>query len=392
MEVVLLDSTLGLATEGKARSASLLCKETERGRTTQANAEAVLARIRPSTDYRDLAGCDLVVEAVVENRSIKAQVTQRAEANIPPTAVFASNTSTLPITGLAGASKRPAQFIGIHFFSPVEKMPLVEVIVGKKTSEETIARALDYVRQLRKVPIVVNDSRGFYTSRCFGTYSYEGQIMLAEGVDPALIENGARMAGMPVGPLAVTDEVSLELQYAVINQTREDLGHQFKEPIGWPVLRHFVEDLKRPGRKAGAGFYDYPPGEKKRLWPGLRTEYPHVLEISVDDVMARLLYIQALEAARCFEEGVVMTAAEADLGSVLGWGFPAYTGGTLSFIDSIGPATFAMECRRLAKRFGKRFKPTRGLLARAKSGEPFHSRMSPTYVEPDREPAAADQR
>jgi 3-hydroxyacyl-CoA dehydrogenase/enoyl-CoA hydratase/3-hydroxybutyryl-CoA epimerase len=253
-------------------------------------------------------------------------------------------------------------------------MPLVEIIVGRKTSEATIARALDYVGQLRKVPIVVHDSRGFYTSRCFGTYSYEGQKMLAEGIDPALIENAGKMAGMPVGPLAVTDEVSLELQYSVIKQTRVDLGDEFKEPIAWPVLQHFVEDLKRPGRKAGAGFYDYPAGGKKHLWPGLRTEYPLVADFSVDEAKARLLFIQALEAARCYEEGVVTSAAEADLGSVLGWGFPTYTGGTLSFIDTQGPAKFVAECQRLAKKYGERFKPSRGLLRRAKSGELFHPR------------------
>jgi 3-hydroxyacyl-CoA dehydrogenase/enoyl-CoA hydratase/3-hydroxybutyryl-CoA epimerase len=375
IDVVLLDSTQEAADEGKSSSAGIFKKDIERGRSTQEKADAVLARINPTTDYAELAGCDLIIEAVFESRPIKAKVTQSAEAVIPQTAVFASNTSTLPITGLAEASQRAAQFIGIHFFSPVDRMPLVEIIVGRETSEATIARALDYVGQLRKVPIVVHDSRGFYTSRCFGTYSYEGQKMLAEGIDPALIENAGKMAGMPVGPLAVTDEVSLELQYSVIKQTREDLGDEFKEPIAWPVLQHFVEDLKRPGRKAGAGFYDYPAGGKKHLWPGLRTEYPPVAGFSVDEARARLLFIQALEAARCYEEGVVTSAAEADLGSVLGWGFPAYTGGTLSFIDTLGAAKFVAECRRLARKYGERFDPPRGLLQRAKSGELFHPRV-----------------
>jgi 3-hydroxyacyl-CoA dehydrogenase/enoyl-CoA hydratase/3-hydroxybutyryl-CoA epimerase len=374
--VVLLDSTLDSAEKGKNQSATLLRKDIERGRSTQEKADAVLARIKPTTDYADLEGCDLVIEAVFESRPIKAEVTRFTEAVIPQTAIFASNTSTLPVTGLAEASRRPAQFIGIHFFSPVDKMPLVEIIVGKKTSEEAIARALDYVGQLRKVPIVVTDSRGFYTSRCFGTYSYEGQRMLAEGIEPALIENAGKMAGMPVGPLAVTDEVSLALQYGVIQQAREDLGDEFKEPIAWPVLRHFVEDLKRPGRKGGAGFYDYPPGEKKRLWPGLRTEYPPGAGLSVEEAKTRLLYIQALEAARCYEEGVVTSPAEADLGSVLGWGFPAYTGGTLSFIDTLGPSNFVRECRRLERKYGERFRPPRGLLKRAKSGETFYPRAS----------------
>jgi 3-hydroxyacyl-CoA dehydrogenase / enoyl-CoA hydratase / 3-hydroxybutyryl-CoA epimerase len=372
MEVVLLDSTPEAAEKGKSHAAGIFAKDIERARTTKDKADAVLARIKPTTDYAALADCDLVVEAVFESRPIKAKVTQSSEAVIPATAVFASNTSTLPITGLAEASQRPAQFIGIHFFSPVDKMPLVEIIVGRKTSEETIARALDYVGQLRKVPIVVHDSRGFYTSRCFGTYSYEGQRMLAEGVDPALIENAGKMAGMPVGPLAVTDEVSLELQYSVIKQTREDLGDAFKEPIAWPVLKHFVEDLKRPGRKGGGGFYAYPAGGKKHLWPGLRTEYPNSVDLSLEEAQARLLFIQALEAARCYEEGVVTSPAEADLGSVLGWGFPAYTGGTLSFIDTLGPAKFVSECRRLARKYGERFNPSRGLLRRAKSGELFY--------------------
>jgi 3-hydroxyacyl-CoA dehydrogenase / enoyl-CoA hydratase / 3-hydroxybutyryl-CoA epimerase len=361
IEVVLLDATQEQAEKGRSYS----------------QGDAVLARIRPTTDYADLAGCDLVIEAVFEDRAIKAAVTQQAEAALSGTAVFASNTSTLPITGLAQVSQRPRQFIGIHFFSPVEKMPLVEIIVGRKTSEETLARALDYVGQLRKTPIVVNDSRGFYTSRCFGTYTAEGQRMLEEGIEPALIENAGRLAGMPVGPLAVTDEVSLELQYKVIRQTREDLGGKYREPIGWNVLRRLVEDLKRTGRKGGAGFYDYPPGEKKRLWPGLREHYPPAaVQPPVEEVKQRLLYIQALEAARCFEEGVVTSVAEADLGSILGWGFPAYTGGTLSFIDTLGPARFVDDCRKLARRHGARFRPSRGLLQRASAGETFHPRTA----------------
>lgn len=373
MECILLDSEQALAEKGKSYSANLLRKEVERGRTTQAKADELLARIKPTTDYAELNGCDLVIEAVFENRATKAEVTKRAEAAIPTSAVFASNTSTLPITGLAQASQRPKQFIGIHFFSPVDRMPLVEIIVAKRTSEETLAKALDYVGALRKTPIVVNDSRGFYTSRVFATFTVEGQRMLEEGVEPALIENAARAAGMPVGPLAVSDEVSLELQYKVNKQAQEDLGDNYEAPISWSVLRHFVEDLKRPGRKGGAGFYEYPEGGRKQLWPGLRKEYPLAAEQpSVEEVKTRLLYIQALETARCFEEGVVTSAAEADLGSVLGWGFPAYTGGTLSFIDTVGLETFVAECKRLAKHYGPRFKPTRALIARSKTDELFH--------------------
>lgn len=375
MECVLLDSTLEQAERGRQHVADLLAKDVDKGVTTREKADAVLARIKPTTNYADLAGCELVIEAVFEQRDIKANVTQQAEAVIAKSAVFASNTSTLPITGLATASKRPAQFIGIHFFSPVHRMPLVEIIVGKKTSQETLARALDYVAQLRKTPIVVNDSRGFYTSRVFGTYCYEGQRMLEEGVSPALIENAGRFAGMPVGPLAVTDEVSLELQYKVIKQSQADLGAKFRDPVGWNVLRHFVEDLKRLGRKSGGGFYEYPQGGRKFLWPGLSREYaPLEKQPTLEEVKTRLLYIQALETARCLEEGVLTSAEEADLGSVLGWGFPAFTGGTLSFIDTIGATAFVAGCQQLARKHGPRFKPTRGLLELARSGGAFHPR------------------
>jgi 3-hydroxyacyl-CoA dehydrogenase/enoyl-CoA hydratase/3-hydroxybutyryl-CoA epimerase len=375
MECILLDSTPEQAERGRQHVADLLAKEVEKGTTTREKADAVLARIKPTIQYADLAGCELVIEAVFEQRDVKANVTKQAEAVIPASAVFASNTSTLPITGLASASGRPAQFIGIHFFSPVHRMPLVEIIMGKKTSAATLARALDYVGQLRKTPIVVNDSRGFYTSRVFGTYCYEGQRMLEEGVSPALIENAGRFAGMPVGPLAVTDEVSLELQYKVIRQSQTDLGAKYHDPVGWNVLRHFVEDLQRLGRKSGGGFYEYPAGGRKFLWPGLTREYPQLeKQPGLDEVKMRLLFIQALETARCFEEGVLTSAAEADLGSVLGWGFPAFTGGTLSFIDTLGAAAFVAGCQQLAKRHGPRFKPTRALIERAKSGERFHPR------------------
>jgi 3-hydroxyacyl-CoA dehydrogenase/enoyl-CoA hydratase/3-hydroxybutyryl-CoA epimerase len=373
MDVVLIDSTLELAEKGKEYSRRLLAKDVERGKRTQADVDAVLARIRPTVSYDDLAGVDLVIEAVFESREIKADVTAKAEAVIPRNAVFASNTSTLPISGLAQASKRPQQFIGIHFFSPVDRMPLVEIILGKKTSEDTLARALDYVGQLRKTPIVVNDSRGFYTSRCFGTFVYEGMAMLQEGVNPALVENAARMAGMPVGPLAVADEVTIDLQWKVIRQTELDLGRRFVKPVAYDVVRKFVEELKRPGRRFGAGFYDYPQDAKKHLWPGLAEAFPRAMQQpAVDEVQKRLMYIQALETTRCMEEAVVTTAAEADLGSILGWGFPAWTGGTLSYIDTIGIRPFVAECDRLAKRYGKRFKPSKWLRERAKRDEPFH--------------------
>ena len=378
VEVVLLDATAEHAARGKAHAGKQLARDVERGRRTPASAAEVLARISPTTDYAALAGCELVVEAVFEDRAIKAEVTRRALEVLPKTAVFASNTSTLPIAGLAAASSRPAQFIGIHFFSPVERMPLVEIIVAKKTQPGTLARALDFVGLLKKTPIVVNDSRGFYTTRVFGAYCQEGQTLLAEGVDPALIENAGRLAGMPVGPLAVTDEVSLELQYRAVCQAAEDLGARFVPPVSMPVLKHFVEDLKRLGRKSGGGFYDYPADGGKRLWAGLATEYPRApLQPQVEQVKRRLLHIQALEAARCFEEGVVTTAAEADVGSILGVGFPAWTGGALSYIDTLGVARFVAECETLSRTVGKRFKAPKGLKARAAADVSFHARPAP---------------
>ena len=374
VHVVLIDATAEQAARGKAHAQMQLARDVERGRRSPESATEVLARIEPTTDYAALAGCELVVEAVFEDRDVKAEVTRRALAVLPKNAVFASNTSTLPIGSLAAATSKPGQFIGLHFFSPVEKMPLVEVIVAKKTTEATLARALDFVGLLRKTPIVVNDSRGFYTTRVFGAYCQEGHAMLAEGVDPALIENAGRLAGMPVGPLSVTDEVSLDLQYRASRQAEADLGARYVPPVSMPVLTHFVEDLKRLGRKSGAGFYDYPAEGPKRLWPGLAAEYPRAaVQPSLDSVKQRLLHIQALEAARCFEEGVVTTAAEADVGSILGIGFPAWTGGALSYIDTLGVAAFVADCERLARQCGKRFRVPRGLKTRAAAGNSFHA-------------------
>ena len=374
IETVLLDTTLELAEKGKDYTRQLLAKDVERGKRTQTDADAVLARIRTTTNYDDLAGSDLVVEAVFEKREIKADVTQKTEAVTARDAVFASNTSTLPITGLAQASKRPAQFIGIHFFSPVDKMPLVEIIVGKKTSQETLARALDYVGQLRKTPIVVNDSRGFYTSRCFATFVNEGMQMLDEGVAPALIENAAKMAGMAVGPLAVEDEVTIDLTWKVIGQSEADLGVKYQRPAGYDVVQKMVDVHRRLGRRFGGGFYEYPADGRKYLWPGLAEHFPvSPLQPTLADVQQRLMYIQALETARCLEEGVLTSAAEADLGSILGWGFPAWTGGTLSYIDMIGLPEFVAGCEKLAKKHGKRFKPSKWLRDRAARGEKFHS-------------------
>ncbi len=373
MQVVLLDTDLAGAERGKAYSEGLLNKAIKRGYSTQDKADALLSNIRPTTDYADLEGCELVIEAVFENREIKAAVTAKTEAVISDTAIFASNTSTLPITGLAEASKRPESFIGLHFFSPVDKMPLVELIKGKKSSDEAIARGLDYIQQIRKTPIVVNDSPGFYTSRCFSTSTNEGMTMLAEGINPALIENAAKMAGLPVGPLAVMDEVTLDLAYKITMQTAADLGDDYNFDSGFPVIRRFVEELDRKGKRFGAGFYEYPQGGKKYLWPGLAELYPLKEEQPpVQEVIDRLMVRQSLETARCFEEGVLDHPADADIGSIFGWGFPPWTGGTLSYIDSVGIKHFVAECDRMAQVYGPRFAVSDWLRQRAEQGEAFH--------------------
>lgn len=373
IDVVLLDVSKEKAESGKEYSRKLLKKAVERKKTTSDDAGIVLDRIAATSAYEDLRGCDLVIEAVFEDRKIKADVTAKAEAQLADTSVFASNTSTLPITGLAEASTRPEQFIGIHFFSPVDKMPLVEVIVGERTDEQAIARALDYVQQIRKTPIVVNDSRGFYTSRVFSVFSREGITMLAEGVNPALIENVARQAGMPVGPLAVTDEVSLELSWHITQQTQADLGEAYVASPADEVIRLFVEELGRKGRRAGAGFYDYPEGAEKHLWPGLREQFPRAQDqLEPEEVRKRLLYAQALETVRCLDEGVVTHAADADIGSVFGWGFPPYTGGTLSFIETTGLPEFVAEADRLAEAYGPRFAVPESLRTMAAEGRTFY--------------------
>jgi len=371
--VVLLDTDKEKAEHGKSYSTGLLDKAIARGHTTAEKKDALLNLIHATADYADLEGCDLVIEAVFENVDIKADVTAKAEAVIPATAIFASNTSTLPITGLAQASKRPEQFVGIHFFSPVDKMPLVEVIVGKKTSDEAIARSLDYIQQIRKTPIVVNDSRGFFTSRVFGTFTSEGIRMLAEGIKPALIENAAKMAGMPVGPLAVTDEVSIELAWKVGKATAEALGQEFPADPAQQIIATMVEKLDRKGKRHGAGFYDYPADAKKHLWPGLADQFPQREEQpGVAEIEQRLLYIQALESARCFEENVVTHPADADVGSIFGIGFPPWTGGTLSYIDTVGLKTFVAECDRMAKNLGSRFEVSPWLRERAARNQAFY--------------------
>ncbi|HEY3653369.1 MAG TPA: 3-hydroxyacyl-CoA dehydrogenase NAD-binding domain-containing protein [Steroidobacteraceae bacterium] len=373
IQVVLIDTTQELADKGKAYSANLLHKAIEKGRETRERADALLARITATTDYAALAASDLVVEAVFESRDVKRDVTVKAAAVLPDTAIFASNTSTLPISGLSQAFSRPGQFVGIHFFSPVERMPLVEIIKGELTGDAALAKALDFVEQLRKTSIVVNDSPGFFTSRVFGTFVDEGMAMLAEGVEPALIENAARMAGMPVGPLAVSDEVTIELQLKVHEQALADaLPKAFQRLTAIDVVKKMV-GLGRIGRRGGAGFYEYPPHGKKRLWAGLRDLFPTVAkQPEVEELRRRFLYIQALETVRCLEEGVIDHPADADLGSILGIGYPSWTGGALSFVETIGLTEFVRCSHTLASRHGARFEPTPGLIDRAADDRSFY--------------------
>lgn len=373
IDVVLLDRDLALAEKGRGRSMDLLTKEVQRGKKTQAQADAIVARITPTVDYGHLQGCDLVVEAVFEDVAIKAEATRRTEAVIPARAILASNTSTLPISELATASSRPGQFIGLHFFSPVERMPLVEIIIGKQTSQVTLAHALDFVAQLKMTPIVVNDSRGFYTSRVFQTFIHEGMLLLEGGVAPALIENAAKQAGFPVGPLALLDEVTIELPWKIVQQSAAALGADFVRPAAYEVMRRMLEELNRPGKRYGKGFYDYPEGGKKHLWPGLAQAFPPAREQpTLDAVKTRLLYIQALETVRCLEEGVLIHPADADVGALLAWGFPSWTGGPLSLIETVGIVPFVAACEELAATAGPRFAPSKALRERARLGTAFY--------------------
>lgn len=371
IDVVLKDVSVEAAERGKDYARALLKKGVERGKVNPSKVDATLNLIKPMADYADMQACDLIIEAVFENRELKAQVTKEAEPMLAEAGVFGSNTSTLPISDLANASARPENFIGIHFFSPVDKMSLVEIIVGKQTSDYALTVAMDYVRKIRKTPIVVNDSRGFYTSRCFGTYTAEGMELLQDGVAPVLIENAGKMAGMPIGPLAVHDEVGLDLSLDVMTESIQAGAMRADERI-YQTVKQFNE-LGRVGKKVRAGFYDHPAGdaaesEQKRLWPGLAALFPVAeKQPSLDEVKTRLLYRQALEAVRCFEEGVVRTKLDGDLGSILAWGFPAYTGGALSFVDFVGVETFVKTLNRLASQYGDRFRPTEALRERAEA-------------------------
>ncbi|WP_372843672.1 3-hydroxyacyl-CoA dehydrogenase NAD-binding domain-containing protein [Psychrobacter sp.] len=375
VEVVLLDTAIEGAEKGKSYSTKLLDKAISRGRSTQKKKQALLDLIKTTTSYDDLEGCDLIIEAVFEDVDIKAECTRKAEAVIPETAVYASNTSTLPITELAKASNRPNQFIGLHFFSPVDKMPLVEIIVGEETDDATLAKGFDYVGQIGKTPIVVNDSRGFYTSRVFGTYVSEGIAMLGEGIHPRSIEVAGMKSGMPMPPLALQDEVSLSLSLHVMEQTKKALqaaGKTFTPHPAMPVVEKMVNELGREGKKVAKGFYDYFEDIEKRLWPELTRLYPTTDEQPTQqDLVERLLYVQANETAKCFEENVVRTVADANVGSIFGWGFAPNQGGTLQFINSVGVDKFVERSRELASKYGQRFEPAQILVEMALSSEEF---------------------
>lgn len=373
IDVVLLDSKIEFAEKGKNYSEKIVNKAIDRGRMTREKADALLSKIHPTVDYADLADCQLTIEAVFEDVDIKADVTRKTEVQTADAAIYASNTSTIPITTLSKASKSPDQFIGLHFFSPVERMPLVEVISGAETSDQTLAQALDLVGQLRMTPVLVNDSRGFYTSRVFQTFIHEGMKLLEEGVNPALIEDAAKQAGMPIGPLELTDALTIELPWKIVQQAIAADGDKYTLPCAFNVMKIMVEDQKRIGRRGDGGFYDYKDSGAKEFWPGLAELFPvSAKQPEAAELIKRYMYIQALETARCYEEGVLTHPADGDLGALLGWGFPTYTGGTLSFIDTVGTQAFVDECEKMAAVFGPRFQPSAWLKERAAKGISFY--------------------
>lgn len=390
MPVVLLDRDLESAENGKAHSEALMKKAMQKGRATQADTDKLVSLITPTVDYADFDGCDLVIEAVFEDSGVKKAATEQAEGAMKRTAVFASNTSTIPITDLARNSARPKNFIGIHFFSPVDRMMLVEVILGKRTSDKALAVALDYVRAIKKTPIVVNDTRGFYVNRCVLRYMSEAYNMLIEGVPPAMIENAAKMAGMPVGPLALNDETAIDLSQKILKQTLNDLGDKAVDPRHVALVNAMVDTHGRHGRKNAKGFYDYPAKPAhKHLWPELKDLYPQQDADAIDfaELKERFLYVIALEAARVMGEGILADPREADVGSILAFGFAPYTGGTLSYIDGIGAEAFVARARQLQRKYGPQFKPPRVLMDMARAGETFYARFDP-YREPQKADAA----
>ncbi|MFE2032183.1 3-hydroxyacyl-CoA dehydrogenase NAD-binding domain-containing protein [Streptomyces scopuliridis] len=382
IDVVLKDVSEGAAAKGKAYSEKLLAKALSRGRTTEAERDALLARITPAADPADLAGCDAVIEAVFEDTALKHKVFQEIQDIIEPDALLCSNTSTLPITVLAEGLSRPADFIGLHFFSPVDKMPLVEIIKGERTGDEALARAFDLVRAIRKTPIVVNDSRGFFTSRVIGQFINEGVALVGEGVEPASVEQAAAQAGYPAKVLSLMDELTLTLPRKIRNETRravEEAGGTWTAHPADAVIDRMVDEFGRPGRSGGAGFYEYgEDGRRTRLWPGLREHFgPQAgaarTEVPFLDMRERMLFSEALDSVRCLEENVLTSVADANIGSIMGIGFPAWTGGVLQYINGYegGLPGFVARARELAERYGARFEPPALLVEKAEKGETF---------------------
>ncbi len=379
IEVVLIDQNQEAADRGKAHSHKLMSGQIAKGRAKTADRDALLARITAAPDYAALAGCDLVIEAVFEDRAVKAEAIRQAQAVLGPDVVFASNTSTLPITSLAEAAQHQENFIGIHFFSPVEKMALVEIIKGSLTGDRAVATAFDFVRALKKTPILVNDARGFYANRCVFAYLLEGHTMFLEGVPPAMIENAGRQAGMPVGPLSLTDEVAIDLCRKVLLAAKADLGEAAVDAAQMDLLDALVVTHGRLGRKNHKGFYDYPDKGPKTLWQGLSGLQKRKLDadtIAVAELKQRFLVAQAIEAARAMQENIVTDPREADVGSIIGFGFAPFTGGTLSYIDGMGVAQFVLLCDALSKKYGPRFDPPGLLIDMAKDHETFYGRFN----------------
>ncbi|MBM9618105.1 enoyl-CoA hydratase/isomerase family protein [Streptomyces zhihengii] len=378
IEVVLKDVTAESARKGKGYSEKLCAKAVSRGRTTQEKADALLARITPTAEAADLAGCDVVIEAVFEDTALKHKVFQEIQDVVEPDALLCSNTSTLPITTLAEGVERQADFIGLHFFSPVDKMPLVEIIKGERTGDEALARAFDLVRRINKTPIVVNDSRGFFTSRVIGQFINEGVAMVGEGADPVSVEQAAAQAGYPAKVLSLMDELTLTLPRKIRNETRravEEAGGTWPGHPSDAVIDRMVDEFGRPGRSGGAGFYDYDEdGKRAGLWPGLREHFTREgTDIPFEDMRERMLFSEALDSVRCLEENVLTTVADANIGSIMGIGFPAWTGGVLQYINGYegGLPGFTARARELAERYGDRFQPPALLVAKAERGETF---------------------
>ena len=378
IEVVLKDVSVEAAERGKDYSRGLLDRAVARGRLTEPERQQVLDRITATDSVQQLAGCDLVVEAVFENAELKRQVFGEVESVLAPDALLGSNTSTLPITELAEGVRRRQDFIGLHFFSPVDKLPLLEIVRGKRTSDEALARAVDFAGQVGKTPIVVNDSRGFFTSRVIGTFVNEALAMLAEGVHPASIEQATTQAGYPVGALQLADELNMELFVKIRDEARAaaaSTGLAYPAHPGEAVVDRMVA-LGRPGRLRGAGFFDYSDGKRVGLWPGLATEFPVASDPAAVDLFElgeRMLFAEAIESVRCLDEGVLNTVADANIGSIMGIGFPPWTGGVLQYINGYagGIAGFVARADEFAQRFGERFTPSPLLRKRAADGEAF---------------------